>query len=154
MLIIQMKVIIGSDHGGFDLKESIKEYLGSKGNEVDDLGTSSKESCDYPDFASKVALKVQETKGWGILVCGTGIGVSVVANKYKDIRAALCYDEYTAKMAREHNDANILCIGGRTTDFGIARKMVDIFLSTEHSKEDRHKRRVNSISEIERNNFK
>ncbi|MCK5282980.1 MAG: ribose 5-phosphate isomerase B [Nanoarchaeota archaeon] len=143
-----MKVIIGSDHGGYGLKEKLKEYLASKGIDLEDMGTNSEESCDYPDYAAKAAKKVQETGNTGILVCGTGIGMSMAANKFKGIRAALCYDEYTARMAREHNDANILCLGERTTKDEDAKKIVDVFLATDSSKEERHKRRVNKISDI------
>ena len=144
-----MKIIIGSDHGGFGLKEKIKKHLSSKDIETEDVGTDSNESCDYPDFGAKVAKKVQEG-GLGILVCGTGLGMSMTANKFKGIRAALCHDEYTAKMAREHNNANILCLGGRTTKEDEAKKIVDTFLSTEPSKEERHVKRVNKISELEK----
>jgi ribose 5-phosphate isomerase B len=149
-----MKVIIGSDHGGFKLKENIKKHLVSKGIEVEDVGTDKEESCDYPDYAAMVAKKVVETGNLGIIVCGTGLGVSMTANKFKSIRAALCHDTYTAKMAREHNNANVLCLGGRTTRTGKAKKIVDVFLNTEASSEDRHKRRVGKIVELEKNNFK
>ncbi len=147
-------VIIGADHGGFLLKEKIKEHLKSKKFKVSDFGTDSEKSCDYPDYASKVAKEVQKGNSFGIIVCGTGIGVSITANKYKGIRAALCFNEFMAQMAREHNNANIICIGGRTTDEKMAIKMVDIFLSTEKSNEERHSNRVNKISEIEKVNFK
>ena len=147
-------VIIGSDHGGFELKEELKKYLISKGVEVEDIGIHSNESCDYPDFAAKVAKNVQEKRDLGIIICGTGLGVSMTANKFKGIRAALCYDEYTARMAREHNNANVLCLGGRTTKLKGAKKIVDVFLSTNASEEERHKRRVDKISVIEKNNFK
>ena len=153
MYIFRM-VIIGSDHGGYSLKESLKVHLSKKGEKIVDLGTNEDSSCDYPDFAAKVAKKVQETGDEGILICGTGLGVCMTANKFKGIRAAVCYDEYTAKMAREHNNANILCLGGRTTKEEDAKKIADIFLSTDSSEEERHKRRVAKISEIEKNNFK
>jgi ribose 5-phosphate isomerase B len=147
-----MKIIIGSDHGGFELKEQVKEYLNSE--EIVDLGTHDKESCDYPEIAANVAEEVLKENSKGILVCGTGIGMCITANKFKGIRAALCYDEYTAKMAREHNDANIICLGGRTTDIDKIKKILDIFLKTDKSAEDRHKRRVSKIIDIEKNNFK
>ena len=138
-----MKIIIGSDHGGYTLKEQVKDHL--KNHELEDLGTSSEESCDYPDYAKKVAQKVAQTGAIGILICGTGIGMSIAANKIEGIRAALCYDEYTTRMAREHNDANILCMGARTTKEDDALKIVDIFISTKASSEERHKRRVSKL---------
>lgn len=147
-------VIIGSDHGGYKLKEDLKGYLNSKNIEVEDVGTFNDESCDYPDFAADVAKKVLEKEEQGIIICGTGLGVCMTANKFKGIRAALCYDEYTAKMARGHNDANILCMGGRTTKLGNAKKIIDIFLATNANDEERHKRRIAKISDIEKNNFK
>jgi ribose 5-phosphate isomerase B len=150
-----MKLIIGSDHGGFSLKEEMKKYISSKHSdiEIEDVGTKNEESCDYPDFAAKVAKKVAESNERGIIICGTGIGVCITANKIKGIRAALCYDEYTTKMAREHNDANILCIGGRTTELDIAKRIVEIFLTEKASEEERHKRRVNKIKQIEKENL-
>ena len=147
-------VIIGSDHGGLELKEQIKEYFGSGDVKVDDVGTNSEDSCDYPDYAAKVAEKVLQSGDLGIIICGTGIGVSMAANKFKGIRAALCYDEYTARMAREHNDANILCLGGRTTTPEDAQKIIKVFLETKASDEDRHKRRVDKIRDLEMINFK
>ncbi|MCG2717265.1 MAG: ribose 5-phosphate isomerase B, partial [Nanoarchaeota archaeon] len=140
-----MKVIIGSDHGGFELKQKIKKYLDSKEIQTDDVGVKDNVSCDYPDYAAAVAKRVQETKELGIIICGTGIGVCMTANKFRGIRAALCYDKYTAKMAREHNNANILCIGGRTTKERMAKKIVDIFLNTQASTEERHKKRLEKI---------
>jgi ribose 5-phosphate isomerase B len=149
-----MKLIIGSDHAGFQLKEQIKKCLSKKGFQLEDVGTDSEESCDYPDFAAKVAKKVQKTKNLGIVICGTGIGACITANKFRGIRAALCKDEFAAKLAREHNDANILCLGGRTTNPEQAKKIVDAFLSAQPSKEPRHIARVNKISAIEKDNFK
>lgn len=149
-----MRVIIGSDHGGYGLKEQLIDYLISRKIEIDDVGTYGNESCDYPDFAAKVAKRVQETNEFGIIICGTGLGVSMTANKFKGIRAALCNDEYTARMAREHNNANVLCLGGRTTKLDRAKKIIDVFLKTEPSEAERHKKRVEKISGIERNNFK
>lgn len=149
-----MRVIIGSDHGGYGLKGQLIDYLISRKIEIDDVGTYGNESCDYPDFAAKVAKRVQETNEFGIIICGTGLGVSMTANKFKGIRAALCNDEYTARMAREHNNANVLCLGGRTTKLDRAKKIIDVFLKTEPSEAERHKKRVEKISGIERNNFK
>lgn len=149
-----MKLIIGSDHGGFKLKEQLMKYLEDKEFDIDDIGSESEASCDYPDFAEKVAKKVRKTGNFGILICGTGIGMCITANKFKGIRAALCHDEYTAKMAREHNDANVLCMGGRTTPLENAKKIADIFLNTKKSSEERHINRVKKLSSIEKDNFK
>ena len=111
---IFQKVIIGSDHAGFELKEKIKAYLKEQGYKIEDLGTNSKESVDYPLYGKKVAQKVAKTNSIGILVCGSGIGMTMTANKVKGIRAALCYDQETAILAREHNNSNILCLVSRT----------------------------------------
>ena len=125
-----MKIAIGSDHGGVHLKEHIKNYLIKKGFAVEDYGTYNEESVDYPDYASAVAHAVVEGKQeCGILICGTGIGVSISANKIKGIRAALCGDCFSALMSKEHNDANILCMGERVIGIGLAEKIVDTYLS-------------------------
>ena len=108
-----MKVIIGADHGGYDLKVAIKEFLKNKGVDVVDVGTESLVSCDYPDIAKKLVKEVLKDGSKGILVCGTGIGMSIAANKYDGIRAALCSDTFSARMTREHNDSNVLCLGER-----------------------------------------
>ncbi len=143
------KIIIGSDHAGFELKEEIKKFLTQLEYEYEDLGTNSKESCDYPKIAFKVAKKVIETKSRGILICGSGLGDTIVANKVKGIRAANCFNEYTAKMSREHNNSNLLCLGARILKSDEAKNITKIFLETEFSKEERHRRRVKQISEIE-----
>ncbi len=149
-----MKIAIASDHGGFPLKEIIKKYLDELGHECEDFGTMNEESVDYPDYASKVAKAVSENKfNKGILICGTGIGMSIVANKFPSVRAALCYDTETARLSREHNDANVLALGGRTTDSKLAKEIVHVWLTTEFSGE-RHLRRVNKIKDIEKKNFK
>ena len=144
-----MKIFIGSDHGGFKLKEKIKKYPKDLNYEYEDLGTNNTQSSDYPDFAYKVAKKVSETNSKGILICGTGIGMSISANKVKGIRAALAYDETTARMSREHNNSNILCLGERTTKEALAKKIVKVWLSTKFSKEERHHRRVSKIMKLE-----
>ena len=128
-------IIIGSDHAGFRLKEKIKDYLKELSYKVEDLGTFSEEPTDYPLIAKKVAEKVAKTDSQGILVCGSGIGMCMAANKIKKVRAALCYDEYTAKVAREHNNANILCLGGRTKPEKGYKKIVKTFFNTKFSKE-------------------
>lgn len=139
------KIIIGSDHGGFKLKEKIKVYLQELGYEAEDTGTYSEESCDYPEIARTVAEKVSKENNKGILICGTGIGMSIAANKVKRVRAALCYDENTAKLSREHNNANILCIGERTTKEDIAKNIVKVWLETPFSEDERHHRRVEKM---------
>lgn len=141
-----MKIVIGSDHGGFTLKEAILKHLLKKEEvQVEDLGTHSSESVDYPVFGKAVAQAVADQKAdRGILVCGTGIGISIAANKVRGIRAALVHDEFTAKMSREHNNANVLCLGGRTTDPNLALKLVDIFLETAFEG-GRHQKRIDQI---------
>lgn len=143
-----MKIAIGSDHGGFELKAKIAEYLKSKGIEIKDFGTFTNESCDYPVFAKEVATEVANGSfNKGILICGTGIGVSIVANKIKGIRAALCFDTFCAKMSREHNNANILCLGQRVLSQDLALEIVDIWLKTDFEGGGRHQRRVDLIEE-------
>ncbi len=143
------KVFIGSDHGGYNLKEKIKEVFTPLGYEFEDMGTNSLESCDYPVYAEKVAKKVIETNEKGILVCGTGIGMSIAANKFKGIRASHCTDTFSARMTREHNDSNILCLGERITGQDLAIDIVKIWLETPFSNGDRHINRINLIKEIE-----
>lgn len=143
-----MKVVVGSDHAGFLQKENIKEYLKSKNIEVIDLGAESELSVDYPDFGKKVGEAVtKEPYDFGVVVCGTGIGISIAANKVKGVRAALVYDEETARLAKEHNNANILALGGRTTTEEDARKIVDAYLEAKF--EERHQRRIDKISKLE-----
>ena len=144
------KIIIGSDHVGFKLKQEIKAYLDAAGYSYEDMGCASEESCDYPLYAEKVAEKVLKEEGIGILLCGTGIGMCISANKIDGIRAALCHNEYTAKMAREHNDANVLCMGGRVVDSAAAKKITKTFLETPFSNDERHKRRVIQIKNLEK----
>ena len=141
-------IIIGSDHAGYRLKEAIKKYLGEIGEVTEDLGTYSEDSCDYPIFAERVAKRVVAGEAKGILVCGSGIGVSIAANKVKGVRAALCMNSELAEMSRRHNDANILCIGAKYTDFREVKKMVNVFLTTEFEGA-RHQRRVQEIKDIE-----
>lgn len=146
-----MKIAMGSDHGGIHLKNHIKEYLQAKGYEVIDHGTYTEDSCDYPDFAEKVCKDVVNGESGaekGILVCGTGIGISMAANKCKGIRAALVADVFSAKMAAEHNNANVICMGERTTGVGLAEMMVDTFLETPFAG-GRHQRRIDKIMALE-----
>ena len=142
-------IIIGSDHGGFELKNQLKSYLEAKGETVDDCGVFNEQSFYYPYVANIVCSKFFTTQAdFAVLVCGTGIGVSIAANKIKGIRAALLCNNYSAQMAREHNNANVICFGGRTTAFEQAAQMLDVFMSSEF-KGDRHQTRVDKISNIE-----
>ena len=142
-----MKLVIGSDHGGIHLKEVLKQHLAERGIEVSDAGTYTEESCDYPDIAVKVCREITDGNAErGILVCGTGIGISITANKTKGIRCALCHDVFSAEATRQHNDANILAMGGRVVGPGLALMIVDTFLSTPFSGEERH---INRIAQIE-----
>lgn len=137
-------VYMGSDHAGFALKETLVSALAGKGWVVKDVGTHTRESCDYPDFAHMVCTKVLETGSFGILICGTGIGMSITANRHKGIRAALCTHEFHARATREHNDANILCLGERITAPGLAVELAQLFLSTEFAG-GRHQSRLEKI---------
>ncbi|MFA7658554.1 MAG: ribose 5-phosphate isomerase B [Candidatus Gastranaerophilaceae bacterium] len=140
-----LKIAIGADHGGFKLKEKIIQYLRGKNIEFKDFGTFDEESCNYPEIAKKVAQEVANSNfGKGILVCGTGIGMSIAANKIKGIRAALCSDAFSAKASRGHNDANILCLGQRTVGEGPAIDIVDVWLNSKFEG-GRHKIRVDMI---------
>ena len=144
-----MIIAVGSDHAGFELKEELKEVLAALGHEVKDLGTATPDSCDYPRFAARVARSVAAGEAErGLLVCGTGIGMSMAANKVRGIRAALCFDAETARMSRAHNDANVLCLGARTSAAGRAREMVEVWLRTEFEG-GRHRRRVDQIHALE-----
>jgi ribose 5-phosphate isomerase B len=144
-----MKFFIATDHAGIRYKEAVKEILKNKGIEVEDLGPFSTDRVDYPDYAKKCALAVKENKGsFGILICGTGIGMSIAANKVEGIRAALCHDAYTAAMARAHNDAQILCFGERVLGLGVVESIIDSFLETEFEG-GRHANRVEKIMQIE-----
>lgn len=141
-------IAVGCDQGGFALKQEILNYLKEKGIAYQDYGTYDENSVDYPVYARKVTSAV--TSGEcekGILICGTGIGISIAANKVKGIRAALCSDCFSAEMTRLHNDANILCMGGRVLGPGLAVKITETFLNTEFSGEERHARRIRMIEE-------
>ena len=144
-----MHIVIGNDHAGPKLKEVIKEHLQSKGHKVSDLGVKEGEKIDYPIIAKEVALKVRNKEAdLGIIICGTGIGVSISANKVKGIRAACVSEPYSAKLAREHNDANILCFGARVVGEELAKMIVDEFIAASFLG-DRHQRRVDLIKAIE-----
>ena len=137
-------ILIGSDHGGYNLKNEIIKHLEANGYDVKDFGCFSTESCDYPVIAKEVASAVLETGNKGILVCGTGIGMSITANRFDGIRASHCTDTFTARMTRMHNDSNILCLGERITGAGLAMDIVDIWLKTEFEA-GRHLKRINMI---------
>ena len=143
------KIIIGSDHAGFSLKEDVKVFLSDMEYIVTDVGTESIESVDYPDFGIKVAERVSAGEfNRGILVCGSGVGMAIVANKFPLIRAVLCLDAETARLSRLHNDSNILVLAGRRTDTDTAKLIVQIWLNTEFEG-GRHERRINKIKDIE-----
>ncbi len=146
-----MKIAIASDHAGYLLKDEIIKHLREKGYQYTDFGVNSEKSVDYPDYAEKVALSVKNKEhDFGILVCGSGIGMSITANKIPGIRAALCSETYSARMAREHNDANILALGGRVIGPELAKDVVDTFLSTRFCTSGRHHIRVSKMNEIEK----
>lgn len=141
-----MKVSVGSDHGGFDLKQQVVEFLRHLGHEVIDVGCDSPQSVDYPDFARQVCEQVRSSQSErGILICGTGIGMSIAANRYRDIRAALCHEGFTARMSREHNNANVLCLGARVIGSSLALDIVGQWMTTEFAG-GRHQRRLDMLS--------
>ncbi len=141
-------IAIGSDQGGYELKMEILKHLEARGLEYKDFGSYNSDSVDYPEYGKKVAHAVADGEcERGILVCGTGIGISITANKVKGIRAALCTDCFMAEATRLHNDANILALGGRVVGVGLALKIVDTFLDTPFSNEERHQRRINAIED-------
>ena len=143
-----MKIAIGSDHAGYKLKEIIKAYLKRKKIDFKDFGTNSQESCDYPDLAYPVAKAVAKQEfDRGILICGSGVGVTITANKVKGIRAVNAYDTYTAKQSREHGDCNVLCLAGRKLTRAKATKIVDVWLKTKFLNDERHLRRIKKIEE-------
>lgn len=144
-----MKVAIGSDHAGFEMKQEIMSNLNGPGYEWIDCGTFNLDSVDYPDIAQAVAEKVLREAVFGVLICGTGIGISIAANKFPGIRAAACHDMHTARLAREHNNANIIALGARTTESQLALQMVEIFLKTDFLA-GRHAKRVEKIINIEK----
>ncbi|MEJ2588343.1 MAG: ribose 5-phosphate isomerase B [Deltaproteobacteria bacterium] len=144
-----MKIIMGADHGGFDLKEACKVHLdASSSHRIEDVGVFSRESSNYPEVGHRVAQAVAQGEfKMGILICGTGIGMSLVANRYNGVRACLCHNLFTARLSRQHNNANILVMGGRVIGVGLALEMVDLFLETPFDG-GRHEVRVNQIDAI------
>lgn len=150
-----MKVAVGCDHGGINLKPALIEYLEKKGIDYKDFGCYGKDSVDYNDYAVAVAKSVAKKEcDLGILICGTGIGMSIVANKVKGIRCGHCNDAFSARMTREHNDANVLAFGERVIGVGVMLDIVDAFLTTPFSNGERHIRRVEKIKALEEENFK
>ena len=145
-----MKIIIASDHAGYKYKEELKKYITELGYEVEDLGTNSEESVDYPPIGKKATEKIVKDKTKGILICGSGVGMSVVANKVKGAIAALAHDEYTAKTSREHNDANVLVLSQRDMDLEKVKHITKVWLETEFSGIERHKRRVDEILDMDK----
>jgi len=141
-----MRILIGSDHAGYELKEEIKKYLSAKGGySVEDIGAFSKEPVDYPLIGHKLAKGISEGSFTrGILICGSGIGMSIVANRHRNVRAALCHNLYTVKLSRKHNDANVLALGARVLGTGLALEMVELFFNTDFEG-GRHLRRVEEI---------
>ncbi|MBO4400724.1 MAG: ribose 5-phosphate isomerase B [Selenomonadaceae bacterium] len=146
-----MKIAIGSDHGAVELKDAVKKVLAELGAEVNDVGTFDAAAVDYPDIAEKVCAEVTSGAAErGIVLCGTGIGISIAANKIHGIRCALCNDVFSAKMSREHNNANVLAMGGRVLGFGPAGEIVKAWIATDFSGDERHNRRIGKISALEK----
>ena len=140
-------IAVGSDHAGYGLKQAVMKHLQEKGMEFKDYGTYSEASCDYPDYAEAVSQAIIKGEAdRGILICGTGIGISIAANRHREIRAALCGDCFSAKATREHNDANVLAMGARVIGEGLAMQIVDTFFETEFSNGANHVRRISKLS--------
>ena len=149
-----MKIVIGCDHAATELKETVKAHLTAKGYDVTDVGTYSSDSCHYPVYAHAACEKILNGEcELGILICGTGIGMSMAANKHKGIRAACCSDTFSARLTREHNYANILCFGARVVGQGLALDLVDAFLGAEYLNNGNHVTRVAMLNDIENENF-
>ena len=149
-----MKIVIGCDHAGFGIKNAVKEHILSKGYEVVDVGTNSTDSCHYPLFADAACKKILSGEcELGILICGTGVGMSIAANKHKGIRAACCSDVFSARLTREHNDANVLCFGERVVGIGTALDLVDAYLGAEYLNSGNHVTRVAMLTDIENGNL-
>lgn len=150
---MEKKIVIGCDHAGYALKGKVIDHLHELGYDVIDVGTDSTDSCDYPIFAHRLCTKIQNGEApLGILICGTGVGMSLVANKHKGIRAACCSDTFSARLTRVHNDSNVLCFGERVVGLGLALDLVDNFLSAEYEG-GKHARRVGMITAIEEGTF-
>ena len=149
-----MKIVIGCDHAATELKETVKAHIQKSGYEVVDVGTYTSDSCHYPTYAHAACEKILNGEcALGILICGTGIGMSMAANKHKGIRAACCSDTFSARLTREHNDANILCFGARVVGVGLALDLVDAFLGAEYLNNGNHVTRVAMLKDIENEKF-
>ena len=149
-----MKIVIGCDHAGFGLKNLVIDHVKAKGYDVIDVGTDSTDSCHYPLFADALSKKILAGEAdLGVLICGTGIGMSIAANKHKGIRAACCSDTFSARLTREHNDANVLCFGERVVGAGLALDLVDAFLGAEYLNNGNHVTRVAMLKDIEDGNL-
>ena len=149
-----MKIAIGNDHVALDMKNHIKAYIESKGHTVSDFGAYTDERTDYPIYAARVSNAILSGEcELGILICGTGVGMSIAANKHQGIRAACCSDTFSARLTREHNDANVLCFGERVVGAGLAVELVDAFLDAEYANGGNHLTRVAMLAEIEKGNF-
>lgn len=146
-----MRIAVGADHAGYELKQALAEYLRSRGHEVIDQGTGSTAAVDYPDFAEAVAKALLDGRAErGLLICGSGVGASVAANKIPGIRAGLCHDTYSAHQGVEHDDTNLLVLGARVIGAALARELVDSFLEARFSNEERHRRRLEKVKALER----
>jgi len=146
-----MKVVLGADHAGFELKECLRDEVEKLGHQVADLGTHSTTAVDYPDFAEAVGLAIRDRKAErGILVCGSGVGASIAANKIPGVRAGLCHDHYSAHQGVEHDDMNVLVLGGRIVGEALARELVRAFLGATYTMEERHQRRLDKVLQLER----
>lgn len=146
-----MKIAVACDHGAYEYKEIVKKMLREMGHEVEDFGTNSTESVDYPDYAGPAAQSVADGKNErGIVICGTGIGVSITANKIKGIRCALCSDPVSAKLTREHNDSNVLAMGQRIIGEELMKEIVRVWINTEFSHDERHQRRIDKLMKLEK----
>ena len=151
---MEKKIVIGCDHAGYALKGKVVDHLKELGYDVIDVGTDSTDSCDYPVFAHRLCVKIQNGEApLGILICGTGIGMSLVANKHKGIRAACCSDTFSARLTRLHNDANVLCFGARVVGQGLALDLADIFVDTEFEG-GKHKTRIDMFAAFENGELK
>jgi RpiB/LacA/LacB family sugar-phosphate isomerase len=146
-----MRVVIGADHAGFDLKEKLATYLRELGHKVVDVGTASSEPVDYPDFAEALGNVLRSNQAErGVLICGSGVGASVSANKLPGVRAAVCHDTYSARQGVEHDDLNVLVLGARVIGVELARELVGVFLAATFSSEERHRRRLEKIKALEK----
>ena len=149
-----MKIVVGCDHAGFNIKDAVKKHIEEMGHEVVDVGTYSSDSCHYPVYASAACKKILDGEcELGILICGTGVGMSIAANKYKGIRAACCSDVFSARLTREHNNSNVLCFGERVIGVGTALDLVDAYLGAEYMNNGNHVIRVAMLKDIEDGNL-